>query len=288
MTESATDRWPQACARLAGLLYLIVIVGGFFAEVMVRERVTVSGDAAATARNIMANEFLYRLGFAAGVVICACNMPLVLIFYEFFRRVNASLSRLMVYFVILATAVESLNLLNHYAPLVLLPGRPYLAAFSAAQREALGYVALRLQSAGFNISLAMFGFHFFAAGYLMFRSGFLPRILGAMFGVAGLCYLTNSFAWFLRPPLAAQLFPYILAPCLVAELSVCLWLPARTASTLPRNSSSAPHGASVAGTRARYCAHFPSSLTVMWPMTQALMRQSCLFATARRHGRRRG
>jgi hypothetical protein len=224
MTDRPVEASPQIYARIAGLLYLIIIAGGLFAEVWVRERLVVSGDAAATARNILAHELLYRLGFAAGIVVCLCNIPLVLIFYDFFKLVNRSLALLAAFFILVATAIESVNLLNHFAPLILLGGRHYLNVFTAEQLQALAYVSLRLQSVGYNISLAFFGFYCLVTGYLIFRSTFLPRILGVLLAIAGLCYLTNSFANFLSPAFAAHLFPYILAPCFVAELSLCLWL----------------------------------------------------------------
>jgi hypothetical protein len=223
MTERAVETSPQIYARIAGVLYLIIIAGGMFAEA-VREQVVVSGDAGATARNILAHELVYRLGFAAGVVVCSCNIPLALIFYEFFKLVNRSLSLLAVFFILVSTAIESVNLLNHFAPLILLGGRRYLNVFTAEQLQALSYVSLRLQSAGYNISLAVFGFFCLVTGHLIFRSTFLPRILGVLLAIAGLCYLTNSFADFLFPPFSAHLFPYILVPCFVAELSLCLWL----------------------------------------------------------------
>jgi hypothetical protein len=223
MTERAVERSPQIYARIAGVLYLIIIAGGMFAEA-VREQAVVSGDAAATARNILAHELVYRLGFAAGVVVCACNIPLALIFYDLFKLVNRSLSLLAVFFILVSTSIESVNLLNHFAPLILLGGRRYLNVFTAEQLQALAYVSLRLQSAGYNISLAVFGFFCLVTGHLIFWSTFLPRILGVLLAIAGLCYLTNSFADFLFPAFSAHLFPYILVPSFVAELSLCLWL----------------------------------------------------------------
>jgi hypothetical protein len=177
MTDRAVQASPQIYARIAGLLYLIIIAGGLFAEAWVRERLVVSGDAAATARNILAHELLYRLGFAAGIVVCLCNLPLALIFYEFFKLVNRSLALLAAFFILVATAIESVNLLNHFAPLILLGGRRYLNVFTAEQLQALAYVSLRLQSVGYNISPAVFGFYCLVTGYLIFRSTFLPRIL---------------------------------------------------------------------------------------------------------------
>ena len=201
---------------------MIIIVGGLFAEAFVRQRLVVYRDPAATASNILAHELLYRLGFAARIIVVLCNLPLASIFYDLFKRVNKSLAMLVVFFILVATAIESVSLLGHFAPLILLKGGSHLSTFNPDQLQALAYIPLRLQSVGYDLSLAFFGFYCLLTGYLIFRSTFLPRILGLLMAIAGLCYLTNSFVHFLAPQYS--LFPYILVPCLVAEASLCLWL----------------------------------------------------------------
>jgi hypothetical protein len=224
MMERIAEASPRLKARIAGVLYLIVIVGGIFAELFVRGRLIVSGDAAATAHNILAHELLYRLGFAAGVITLACNIPLAVIFYDLLKVVNRSISLMVAFFILVGTAIESVSLLNHFAPLVLLKGGPGLSVSNAEQLHALAYKSLRLQSVGWDIALVFFGFYCLATGYLAFRSTFLPRIVGVLMAIAGSSYLTNSFAGFLAPGLRAHLLPYILVPCGVAELSLTLWL----------------------------------------------------------------
>ena len=224
MMERIAEASPRLKARIAGLLYLIVIAGGIFTELFVRSALIVRGDAAATAANILAHEQLYRLGFAAGIIILVCNIPLAVIFYDLFKVVNRSVSLLLAFFILVGTAIESVSLLYHFAPLVLLKGGPGLSASSAEQLQALAYKSLRLQSVGWDIALVFFGFYCLAIGYLIFRSTFLPRILGVLMAIAGSSYLTNSFAGFLAPELRAHLLPYILVPCGVAELSLTLWL----------------------------------------------------------------
>ncbi len=224
MADYTDETSPQVAARIGGVLYLIIIVLGIFAEVFVRERLMVNGDAAATARNILAREQLYRLGFVAGIIVCICGLPLTLIFYNFFKLVNRSLALLEVFFALVTISIESVSLLNHFAPLILLSGERYLSVFNTEQLQALGYMSLVSQAVGYNLSLAVFAFDCMISGYLIFRSTFLPRILGVLLAIAGLCYLTNSLASFLSPAFARQLFPYILAPSFIGELSVCLWL----------------------------------------------------------------
>lgn len=224
MTGRMTEASPRLKARIAGGLYLIIIAAGIFAYGFVRGTLVVPGDAAATAHNILAHVLLYRLGFAAGIILLPCNIPLALIFYDLFRPVNRSLSLLVAFFILVGTAIESVNLLNHVAPLIFLEGGRYLRVFNAEQLEALADASLKLQAVGFNISVVSFGFYDLFVGYLIFRSTFLPRILGVLMAIAGWCYLTNSFANFLWPAWATHLFPYILLPCFVAELSLALWL----------------------------------------------------------------
>jgi hypothetical protein len=214
---------PRLKARIAGLLYLIIIVGGIFAEIFVRGRLVVHGDAAATAHNIVTHELLYRLGFAAEIFYCACNVPLILVFYDLFKVVNRSVVLLVVFFSLVGTAIESVSLLAHFAPLVLLGGERYLNAFTAEQLQAAAYMSLRLFEYGFAICLVFFGFYCLSFGYLIFRSAFFPRIIGVLLVIQGLLYLTNSFANFLAPGIAARLFPYLAASG-VAEISLCLWL----------------------------------------------------------------
>jgi hypothetical protein len=215
---------PRHLARIAGGLYLIIIVGGFFAIGYVPAALVVPGDAAVTAHNIQAHELLYRLGLAAHIIILPCNVPLAVIFYDLFKVVSRRLSLLVVFFTLVGTAVEGANLLNQFAPLMLLGGGHYLSVFSTEQLQALAYMPLDSQAISYNIQQVIYAGYLLAAGYLVFRSSFLPRVIGVLLAIGGLCYLTNSFATFLAPGFAAHLFPYIQVPSGVAELSLCLWL----------------------------------------------------------------
>ena len=214
---------PRTAARVAGVLYLVIIAGGLFAEAFVRGQLIVAGDAAATARGILDHALLYRLGFAVHLFYLACAVTLAVVFYDMFRRVSASLALLALCFDVVAIAIEATNLLNQFAPLRLLTDTG-LSGLEAGQLEAMAYAHARLFASGFGLSLVFFGFFSLAIGSLIYRSGFLPRALGILMAVAGGCYLLNSFAVFLSPGLAAHLFPWILLPCLVAELSLALWL----------------------------------------------------------------
>ena len=211
-------------ARIAGVLYLIMIIAGGFAEAFVREGLTVSGDAVATAHNILASEQMYRFGFVADLLVIICSTFLTLIFYILFKPVNRNLSLLALIFSIVATAVMAINLLNQLAPLLLLHKTSYLKAFTIEQLQTLSLFFLNLQQQGYGISLLLFAFYFPIIGWLVYKSNFIPRIIGILYTLAGVGYLTNSLAMFLFPHLAANLFPYVLLPAFIGEVSMSIWL----------------------------------------------------------------
>ena len=179
---------PMAYARTAGLLYLIIIVAGLFAEMFVREPMIVNNNAAATAHNIMSHESLFRMGFAAELVAGLCNIPLILIFYELFKIVNKRVILLVVFFSLVGTAIESVVLIDHFAPLIILKQ----AGANLELFQSQAYIALKLQSIGFSIALTFFAGYCVSMGYLIFRSGFMPRFIGVLLSIEGVCYFANS------------------------------------------------------------------------------------------------
>jgi hypothetical protein len=223
MTERIAETSPRVQARIAGFLYLFVIVGGAFAELYVRGRLVVTGDAAATAHNILAHQMLYRWGFVVELCYCMCNVPLTVIFYNLFKVVNKNVALTMVIFDIVVNVIESVSLLGHFAPLLLLGHAHYLSAFTAEQLQAAAYMSIQLFEHGFGIGLLFFGLDCFAMAYLMVRSTFFPRIIGVLLAIEGLGYLINSFALFLAPALETRIFPYF-APTAIAEVALALWL----------------------------------------------------------------
>ena len=215
---------PRTRARLAGVLYLIVIVGGIFAEMGVRGRLIVHGDAALTAHNIMQHELLYRMGFAVEAFYLLCNVPINLLLYDLFSIVHRRTAVLMLFFSFVGTAIEGLSLLAHLAPVVLLGKGPYLGAFTEAQLQSAAYLSLTLFEHGFAIALTFFGFFCIALGSLIFRSTFFPRVIGAVLTLQGALYLVNSFASFISPAAGAKVFPFLAASAAGGEVSFCLWL----------------------------------------------------------------
>jgi len=215
---------PNRCARIGGLLYLFIIVAGGFGEGVVRNRLVVPGDAAATATNIIAHQAMWRLAFGGELMLYVCGIALVLILYVLLSPVNRNLALLAVFFNLVSLSVEAFNALSHYAPLVILGGADYLKAFEPRQLQALAMLLLDLHTYAFGISLTIFSVVLHTIGYLIYNSGYFPKTLGVLVVIAAVCYLTNSFALFFAPGLEAKIFPAILLPPFIGELSLCLWL----------------------------------------------------------------
>lgn len=223
MTDRTLEPSPRLWARAAGAFYLITIVMGVFAEVFVRSALVVRNDAAATVANILAHDSLVRLGLVADLIMMACYIAVTLLFYYLFKPVGRSLSLLAAFFSLVGIAVLAVNSLNHLAPLVFIGGARYLNAFDANQLQALALISLTMHAWGYTISMVFFGFYCLLIGYLVLRSGFLPRILGVLMAIGGFSFMANSFMMFLLPTLAARL-PDIGMLGGIAELSLCLWL----------------------------------------------------------------
>jgi hypothetical protein len=222
MTSRAVETSPQIYARLGGWLYLLVIVTGLFAELFVRSNLIVSGDAAATAKNIMGSESLWRLGFASDLVGVAGYVAVTLILYVLLKPVNRNLSLLAAFFSLIGCAVLGTVTLGHLAPLFLLGGADYLKVFDSHQLQALALLSLKLHGYGYEVAMVFFGAYCFVLGYLIFRSGYFPRFLGVLLMVGSLGYFIDIYAAFLAPSLAVGPIPGILGG--VAELSLTLWL----------------------------------------------------------------
>lgn len=227
MVRQSGSMSPQFYARLGGVLYLYIIVAGIFAEMFVRAKLVVSGDAEATAGNIIANESLFRLGFSGELLHLAFDVVVAVILYALLKPIDRNVALLAAFMRFACDIVLAAASLSHLAALKLLADADYLKSFTAEQLHTLALLALRLHGDAYAISLVFFGFACLSLGYLIYRSGFLPRMLGALMAVAGVCYLVDSFSHFLAPAFAAMLFPGIFIPMFVAELSLALWLTVR-------------------------------------------------------------
>lgn len=227
MTDRAVETSPQLYARIGGVLYLIIIVIGLFGEAFVRDRLIVSGDAAATAANIRSMEWLWRFHIAAELFLLICAATLLAILYVLLRPVSRNLVLLAAFFNLISIGIEAASAMYLIGTLFPLGNAGYLKAFAPEQLYAMVSLSLRSHGYGFGVSLIFFGCFCLVIGYLIFRSGFLPKAIGILMQIAGLCYLTNSFALIVAPDFANRIFPAILLPAFVGEASFCLWLIAK-------------------------------------------------------------
>jgi len=222
--NSSFERSPQVYLRLAGFSYLAIILLGLYGEAVVRARLVVSGDPMATANAISSAQLLWRTGIAGDLLMHVLDLPVIVVLYLLLKPVNESLALLATFINLIQTAILAANKLNLLVPLFLMGEADYLKAFSPAQLQTLSYLAIKAHGYGFGIGLIFFGVACLVRGYLIFKSGYLPRIFGPLMLLAGSSYLINSFALLLSPAVAAALSPAILIPAFVGELSLCLWM----------------------------------------------------------------
>jgi len=199
MTTNEKMNSIKKTARITGFLYLILVPLGIFGILYVPATLIVPGDAATTASNIMANELLFRLSIVSALVVQLVNIFVVLLLYRLLKPVNKNMALLMVIFLLVAVPIAMLNELNQSAVLLLLSGADYLKVFTADQLQALVPLFLDLHEHGINIASIFWGLWLFPMGYLVFKSGFLPRILGVLLMIGCFGYLIESFAPFLLP-----------------------------------------------------------------------------------------
>jgi Domain of unknown function (DUF4386) len=224
MAYLSVEDSPQPYARMGGVLYLAIIVLGAFAEGFVANKLVVSGNAAATAHNILASQGLWRLAVAGDLIVVLCAVPLLWIEYLLLRPVSKHLVLLAVLSNLVSLAVEAISKVFLFVVMPTLGTADYLRAFEPTQLQILANLALRSHDIAFNIALIFFGFTCLVNGYLIFKSGYLPKLIGILMQLAGWSYLTACFAALFAPAFADLITPAILLPPLIGESSFCLWL----------------------------------------------------------------
>lgn len=210
--------------RFAGLLYLIIICCGLFSELFVRSTMIVPGNANETAQNIINNISLFKVGFAADIIMVICDIAVAVIFYLLLREVNKGLALAAAFFRLVQAAIIGMNLLHHFAAALLLEGAPYLSAIETSQINAQAMFFLNMHSYGYLISGVFFGMSCMVLGILFYRSAFFPKFLGVMLVAASIGYLTDCFVNFLAPQLGDLSEVLVLITAVTTELVLCIWL----------------------------------------------------------------
>jgi Domain of unknown function (DUF4386) len=219
MTQRAKEWSPRAKARLAGVFEALEGFTSSWGQVAVLGKLLVVGNAAATAGNILEHETLFRWGFVSSLLGVAFHLVWGFLFYQLFRPVNKSVSLCAAFVILITCALQAVTALLYLAPLLVLTAGSSLSALTQQQLQALAYMFLKLNGLAFDTDLVFFGLWCVLTGYLIFRSTFLPRILGVLLAIDGLGWIT--YMW---PPLGHYLFPAIAVACGLAEIPLQLWL----------------------------------------------------------------
>jgi uncharacterized protein DUF4386 len=227
--------------RFAGLLYLLTSIVGFFAMGYVPRKLLVHGNAAATASNIAASETLFRLGIAAQLIGMAGFIFVAVALYDLLKGVNRRHASLMVTLIVVSIPIAFLNELNSIAALALVRGADFLSIFEKPQREALAMLCLNLHHHGIVVAEIFWGLWLFPLALLVYRSRFLPRLLGVWLALAGVAWVILSLTGVLLPQYQNNVDTYS-QPAFFGEIAFMLWLlikGAKPPALDPTTSSSA-------------------------------------------------
>ena len=210
-------------ARIAGFLYLLLALTGAFSILYVPSTLIVFGDAAATAEKIASSELLFRAGILSGVVSNVIFVLLVLVLYHLLREISRKQAMLMVTLVVIGVATGFVNTINQLGALIALSGADFLSAFDESEMDALAYLFLRVHSHGIQIIQLFWGLWLFPFGLLVYRSRFIPKILGVLLIIAGVGYLLGTITFLILPQYQSALSTLITV-LEMGELPIILWL----------------------------------------------------------------
>ncbi len=210
---------PRLLARLAGVFFLLTILGGIIAQGFISERLINFGDAAATANNILANKGMFQIGFTIYLIEMACQLITGVLFYRLLRPVNRTLALLMLSFEVTGIVIKTFARVFYITPLWVLDGTGALDGLDAGQLQSISLVLLKANDFGAATALAFFGFSTLLMGFLIFRSTYLPRWLGVIGMIAGAGWLT-----FIYPPLGYRVFMFAALIGLVGAAAKIFWL----------------------------------------------------------------
>jgi hypothetical protein len=221
MAKRITDISLRQAAIVAGVGLLIMAILAPFAEFSIRQSLIVPGDAATTAKNIMADEVLFRIAICIYLIVAILDVVVAWALYVFLKPVNKSLSLLTAWFRVVYAAILAIVLLNLVIALHLLSGADYLTVFETDQLYAQTMLFLDAFDYGWNIGLVLFGLHLLILGYLVFKwSGYIPKILGVLLIIAAFGYLTDSFGKLLSPNYDANIAMFTF----IGEVLLIFWL----------------------------------------------------------------
>ena len=210
--------------RLAGLLFLLLVIAGVFAEFYVRQKLFVGNDMAATAQNIIENQQLFRIGFISDLLMSTTFFIYAFVLHRIFQQVNKHLSLLMLLFVVISVAMYCQNMLNQYAALELLTNSSYSGAIGNEQITALSAFYFDMHGSGYLVNQIFYGLYLFPLGYMIYKSRLVPAIIGIFLILGCIGDLIQFAGYFLYPGSDSAFLANVTIPADIGEISLCLWL----------------------------------------------------------------
>ena len=217
--DKITEASPRTIGRIAGACQLLEAVTATFGQVIILGRMIVVGNAAATAANLLSHERLVWVGFASSVLAAVLHIAWALLMFDLLKPVNRRLSQFALLVMLMGCVMQAVAALLYIAPLLVLQGGSSLSAFTTGQVQSLAATFLKLNAYAFEIQTVYFGLWCMLTGFLIFKSTFLPKILGILLTIAGL-----GWTLYLSPPFAVSIFPIIAALSAIGEIPLELWL----------------------------------------------------------------
>jgi hypothetical protein len=211
----------QFYARVAGIIFLLAVVSGTIGEAVVPSMLVVPGDAVTSAHNIVANDLFFRLGFVAYIVEALTDVALTFLLYILLRQVQANLAFASVLFRVMATATFAAGEAFYFAQSLILKGDPYLGTFSSQQLQTLALLSYNAYGAAGNLSSIFYGIGSIILGYLIWRSRYLPKLLGVLWIIGGLGFVVGNLVWFIAPAYSSSFFIF---PMIIGLLALGVWL----------------------------------------------------------------
>lgn len=231
-----THESPLNYARIAGLLYLVIIVCGVTGELALRSALIVPNDAAQTASNILATPLIFHMAFVTDLLMLLADVAIAILLFQMFKSVNQTLSLTAMVFRLVQAAILGFNLLNYSAALFLVNGEGAGVPGSTETRHGLAMMYLNLHAMGYDLGLMFFAVSTLAMAYLLFRSSFSPSILSFGLIAAAMVYLSGSMVRFVLPQWVEAFEPLYIVP-LIAELAFCFWLLSRKSESYLNTTS---------------------------------------------------
>ena len=227
MTSDPRDITLQQAAWIAGIAYLLVFIVSIFANSFALQKLVVLGNATTTAANIIAHETLFRLGIAGWLIVLVCDAVAAWGLYIVLKPVNGGLSLLAAWFRIIFVAILAVSFAGHFSVLELLQSPSYLARIETNHLQAQAMELLQRHESTVHVGFLFFGAHILLLGYLIYRSGYAPRLLGILLLIASIGYLIDSFGNFVSAGYGGNPTYFVIfvgVPAVISEFYLTLWL----------------------------------------------------------------